>query len=282
MAGEKKTVKKIVKRKKGAPLPEVIRQEKSKTKGPSKKKVYMEALIQKKPKDFRVGADIMHKMDVTRFVRWPKYIRLQRQKAILYQRIKIPPTVNQFNSCTLDRQAATQLFKLMDKYRPESKREKVLRLKKIAQQKAEGKEVAPAKRPLTVLHGVNKVTTLIEQKKAQLVCIAGDVDPIEIVIHLPAICRKMGIPYCVLKGGRARLGRLVHRKSVAVVALTGVNPEDRTTFSKLTETIKTNFNDRFDEIRRQWGGGVLSKRSRSKVLRLEKAKEKERMEKEAL
>jgi len=190
MAGEKKTVKKIVKRKKGAPLPEVIRQEKSKTKGPSKKKVYMEALIQKKPKDFRVGADIMHKMDVTRFVKWPKYIRLQRQKAILYQRIKIPPTVNQFNSCTLDRQAATQLFKLMDKYRPESKREKVLRLKKIAQQKAEGKEVAPAKRPLTVLHGVNKVTTLIEQKKAQLVCIAGDVDPIEIVIHLPAFVEK--------------------------------------------------------------------------------------------
>ena len=43
-----------------------------------------------------------------------------------------------------------------------------------------GKEDAPGKRAPVVRHGVNTVTTLIEKKKAQLVVIANDVDPIEV------------------------------------------------------------------------------------------------------
>ena len=45
--------------------------------------------------------------------------------------------------------------------------------------------------------------------------------------------------------------------------------------SKLCETIRTNFNDRFDEIKRQWGGGVLSNKSQAKIAKLERAKAKE-------
>ncbi|KAG2191279.1 hypothetical protein INT46_002418, partial [Mucor plumbeus] len=40
---------------------------------------------------------------------------------------------------------------------------------------------------------------MIEAKKAQLVLIADDVDPIELVLWLPALCRKMGIPYAIVK-----------------------------------------------------------------------------------
>ena len=40
-----------------------------------------------------------------------------------------------------------------------------------------------------VRHGVNTVTTLIEKKKAQLVVIANDVDPIEVNI----ICYSISI-----------------------------------------------------------------------------------------
>ena len=29
--------------------------------------------------------------------------------------------------------------------------------------------------------------------------IANDVDPIEMVMFLPALCRKMGVPYCILR-----------------------------------------------------------------------------------
>ena len=52
------------------------------------------------------------------------------------------------------------------------------------------------------------MTILVETKKAQLVLIANDVDPIELVLFLPALCRKMGVPYCIVKN-KARLGRVV-------------------------------------------------------------------------
>lgn len=44
----------------------------------------------------------------------------------------------------------------------------------------------------------------------------------QLVVFLPALCRKMGVPYCIIKG-KARLGRLVHRKTCTTVAFTQVN-----------------------------------------------------------
>jgi len=69
------------------------------------------------------GQDIRPQTDLTRFVRWPEYVRLQRRKVILHQPLKVPPAIAQF-SHTLDKNTATQLFKLLNKYRPESKQEK--------------------------------------------------------------------------------------------------------------------------------------------------------------
>jgi len=263
--------KKRVVKKKVAPAPVFTQKVKE------AKKV-VDPLIQKRPKNFGIGQDIQPKRDLTRFVRWPRYILVQRQRAILNQRIKVPPPINQFRSCTLDKQTATQMFRLLDKYRPESKQQKKERIKKIAEQKAAGQEVAPTKRPPVVRFGINSVTNLAEQKKAALVVIAGDVEPLEIVLHLPSVCRKMGVPYCIVKGGRGRLGQVVRRKSVAAICLTQVNPEDKVNLSRLVETVKTNFNDRFDEIRRQWGGGVVGSKSRAKITKLERAKEREVMQ----
>ena len=39
-------------------------------------------LFEKRPKNFGIGQDIQPKRDLTRFVKWPRYIRLQRQRAI--------------------------------------------------------------------------------------------------------------------------------------------------------------------------------------------------------
>ena len=47
-----------------------------------------------------------------------------------------------------------------------------------------GKEDTPTKRPAVLRSGINTVTTLVEQKKAQLVVIAHDIDPIEVSIIL--------------------------------------------------------------------------------------------------
>merc|ERR1739838_892304 len=230
-------------------------------------------LFEKRPKNFGIGQDIQPKRDLTRFVRWPKYIVLQRQKAVLLQRLKVPPPINQF-SMTLDRPTATQVIKLLDKYRPESKEAKKARLQAKAERKVDGKEAPPAKRPPVVRAGLNTVTSQVEQKKAQLVVIAHDVDPIELVMHLPALCRKMNVPYCIIKG-KARLGRVVRRKTCAAMCLTNTHPEDKSALSKVVEATKNNFNDRFDEIRRHWGGGVNGSKSLARIAKLEKAKAKE-------
>merc|ERR1712198_219378 len=205
--------------------------------------------------------------------KWPKYIRLQRQKVVLQTRLKVPPAVNQFYS-TLDRQTATQLFKLMDKYRPETKQAKKERLGERAAARAAGKEDAPTKRAAVVRHGVNTVTTLIEKKKAQLVVIANDVDPIELVMFLPALCRKMGVPYCIVKN-KSRLGRVCRRKTTSCIAITNVESSDRGALSKIVETVKTNYNERAEEIKKHWGGGSLGSKSAARVAKQEKARNME-------
>lgn len=76
----------------------------------------------------------------------------------------------------------------------------------------------------------------------------GDLVPcFQIVLFLPALCRKMGVPYAIVKG-KARLGRVVHRKTATCLALSNVNPEDKPSLAKLVEAVKTNFNDRSDEV----------------------------------
>ncbi|XP_067945608.1 large ribosomal subunit protein eL8-like [Watersipora subatra] len=257
-------VKKVKKGKKVAPAPLKKREPKKPPQNP---------LFEKRPRNFGIGQDIQPKRDLSRFVRWPKYIRLQRQKAVLLQRLKVPPPINQFRTA-VDRQTATQLFKLMDKYRPETRQAKKARLAQRSEGRVEGKADKPTDRTPVVRSGVNTVTKLVEQKKAQLVAIAHDVDPIEMVLFLPALCRKMGVPYCIVKG-KARLGQVVRRKTCAAVCFDKVNPEDRSALSKLVETCKNNYNERGEEIRKHWGGGILGAKSQARIAKLEKAKAKE-------
>lgn len=234
-------------------------------------------LFEKRPKNFGIGQNIQPKRDLTRFVKWPRYVRLQRQKAVLLKRLKVPPSINQFSS-TLDRQTASQLFKLLDKYRPETSKDRKTRLVKRAAERTTGKPDQPTKRALVVRSGINTVVSLVEQKKAQLVVIAHDVDPIEIVLYLPALCKKMGVPYCIVKG-KARLGQVVRRKTASSLALTSVNSEDKTGLAKLADVCKTNFNERYDELRRHTGGGVLGAKSMARIHKLEKLKARELQQK---
>ena len=88
----------------------------------------------------------------------------------------------------------------------------------------------------------------------------------------------MGIPYCIVKG-KARLGQVVRRKTVTTMALTNVNAEDKTSMSKLVEVCKTNFNERYDELRKHHGGGVLGSKSMAKIQKLEKVKARELQQK---
>ena len=96
-----------------------------------------------------------------------------------------------------------------------------------------------SKKPNFVKYGLNHCGALIEAKKASLVVIAHDVDPIELVVFLPALCRKMGVPYVIVKG-KARLGTVVHKKTAAVLTVQDVKSEDQRELATLVSAAKAN------------------------------------------
>lgn len=242
--------------------------------GGESKKVKKNYTYEKTPRSFRIGGDIQPKRDLTRFTRWPLYVRLQRQKRILLQRLKVPPTLAQFEHA-LDKTQFTQLARLLKKIAPETRKEKNARLAEMAEAQKSGSETKNVCPP-TVKYGINHVTDLIEQKKAQLVIIAHDVDPIEIICWMPALCRKMDVPYVVVKG-RSRLGKFVHKKTASCLAVVDVPKEANSDLKTLAENAKAQFNENKD-VQRHWGGGVMGVKSRhvqqyrQKLVELEAAK----------
>merc|ERR1712178_125915 len=118
---------------------------------------------------------------------------------------------------------------------------------------------ASSKKPVSVKMGLNHVTTLIEEKKAKLVVMAHDVDPIEIVVWLPALCKARGIPYCIVKS-KARLGAVVGKKTATCLAITDVKPENKKDLENVISMAMANFNDVFEDTNRKWGDAQPSGR----------------------
>jgi len=226
-------------------------------------KASTDPLYKSKPKIFGIGRDIRPQgRDLSRFVKWPKYVRIQRQRAVLYQRLKVPPSINQFTK-TLGKNEAMTVFTLFNKYRPETPAAKRQRLKEAAAAKAGGKADSANKAPNVIKFGLKHVTTLIEEKKAQLVLIACDVDPIELVMWMPALCRKMQVPFMIVKD-KARLGALVHQKTAAVCCLTNVGKEDASQLRLLQDLAMEKYNDNADLVRK-WGGGIMGLKTQAKL-----------------
>lgn len=65
-----------------------------------------------------------------------------------------------------------------------------------------------AKQSGTVRKGANEVTKSVERGLASLVVIAGDVEPEEVVIHLPSLCEQKKIPYSYVPS-KADLGKAI-------------------------------------------------------------------------
>jgi large subunit ribosomal protein L7Ae len=143
-----------------------------------------------------------------------------------------------------------------------------------AEAAASGKKLDQGKKPINVKFGINHITALVEAKKAQIVIIADDVDPIEIVVWLPALCRKMDVPYAIVKS-KSRLGTVVHCKTATALALTEVRPEDKHEFAALVTATRAAFNDKAKETRTTWGGGIMGFKSRQKTAIKERALAKE-------
>merc|ERR1712210_360232 len=207
--------------------------------GGNRKAPYKKAdpLFPSKPRNFRIGNDVQHKRNVSRFVKWPRYVRLQRQRKILQTRLKVPPSINQFK-LALRRDQLNEVRNLLNKYKPLTKKAKAAKLAEEAKDSGD----AAVDNTIYTQFGLNHVTHLVEKKKAKLVVIAADVDPIELVVWLPALCRKMEIPYCIVKS-KALLSSLVNQKNATCVALTGARACDSQQFQRLQSMCKSQFND---------------------------------------
>ena len=179
------------------------------------------ALCQPAPKNFNFGNDVKPRIVKSRFVKFPRYVQLQRQKRILMKRLKCPPALAQFFD-PLDKDTCKKVYKVLEAYSPETKKEKKERLKKEAENKVKNDKKdkkKDGKKPISLKCGLNHVTYLVEQKRAKLVLIAADVDPIETVVFLPSLCKTMDIPYAIVPS-KAKLGELAHKKACTCLALT--------------------------------------------------------------
>merc|ERR1712110_237302 len=232
-------------------------------------------LFQKTPKNLRIGGTVQPKRDLTRFVRWPRYIMMQRQKRILYQRLRVPPAVNQFSK-TLTANQSKNLWRLLNKYAPETKKDKVVRLKAAAEMKAAGKE-APTNKPHTVKYGLNHVTQLVENNEAKLVVIAHDVDPIELVLWLPQLCRNKKVPFVIVKN-KSRLGKVVHQSTASCVAITAVKKEDNTDLENVCKIARNEYLDN-ESLRTNYGNPKMGIKATHHKEAMEKLKQAEIMRK---
>lgn len=115
-------------------------------------------------------------------------------------------------------------MKLAEKYATEKPEDRKKRLQENAAQKKD------TKAPLCLTTGVSAVTRAVEnagsnaENSAKLVLIADNVDPLEIVMFLPALCHTKNVPFAIVRNS-ATLGNLCHCKRCSCVAFTNVKGE---------------------------------------------------------
>jgi len=241
-----------------------------------KKTIQKSGLFENAPRKFGVGRAIQPKRDLTRFVRWPRYILVQRQKRILMRRLKVPPTLNQFTKAC-DSNQAKNLFRLLAKYPPEKVQDKKARILQAAKDKKEKKQTKTTQ-PFLVKFGLNQVTHLVENRVAKLVVIAANCDPIELVCWLPQLCRATDTPFCIVKS-QAALGKVVGLKHTSCIALTEVRKEDSHDLELLRNNFKAQFNNNVD-LTTKYSKKELGIRAKHREEAFNKAKEQEKIQKE--
>nr|UXY87510.1 SNU13 snRNP subunit [Cryptomonas sp.] len=72
--------------------------------------------------------------------------------------------------------------------------------------------------------GANESTKTLNRGTAELIIVAADTDPIEIVLHLPLLCEDKHIPYIFIRSKQA-LGKAcgVSRPVIACSLISGIN-----------------------------------------------------------
>lgn len=176
---------------------------------------------------------------------------IQARKQALINALKVPPAIQQFRNYLSD-DDFEKVKGIFMAYKPENRRERRERLRR---EKEEGRV---GDKPVIVKSGIRHVTDLIEEGKARLVLIACDVDPVEIVLFLPTLCRKMGVSYAFVKS-RHDLGAIVGRKSATTLCLCGVTADKRGKFEALIKRCNSLFVDNYETMMSTWGTPAMQK-----------------------
>lgn len=168
---------------------------------------------------------------------------IEAKKEALVKALKIPPAINQFNTY-LNTEDFTSINGFLSNYKPETRLQRKRRLFEFKQNKKYTTEAKPF-----LKKGLKHVTKLIEEKKVKLVLIASDVNPIELVLFLPTLCKKMGVSYGFVKNQEI-LGQLVNQKKSAVVAIEDIKSPE---FIKITKLLDSQFSEKYEFMMRTWG-----------------------------
>ena len=79
-----------------------------------------------------------------------------------------------------------------------------------------------------IVRGINEVTKHLERRNAKAVIAAQDVDPKEIIMHLPILCKEKGVPYLEVPS-KSELGKAaklpVNCSSIAILDFAGYEEE---------------------------------------------------------
>ena len=74
----------------------------------------------------------------------------------------------------------------------------------------------------------------------------------------------MNVPYCIVKS-KSRLGTLVHKKTATAVVITDVKAEHKQDLAALIQAIRANYNEKYDEVRKKWGGNIMGSKSQART-----------------
>jgi len=229
------------------------------------KRKLVEAKAESKPKSnkqlfsaqkrtFGLGEKRVRKA-IKKAVKFPRYVRLQRRVKTIKQRLAVPPALHQFkNYC--DAPTRRSLAEFLRKNAPETKKEKIIRIRSAV----ERKQTKPAAAKSCVRYGVQEVSRLVSQGKAKLCIIAANVDRPLVTLPLPSLCMHNNVPYMIVSD-KGWLGQFVHQKNVSSIAITEPPVEFKTLLANLASNAKVNYNDQYLKTRTQYGDAQLSNRA---------------------
>lgn len=88
-----------------------------------------------------------------------------------------------------------------------------------------------------IRNGLKDVQTRLRKGETGIVIFAGDVTPVDIMCHLPAVCEEKGIPYTYTPS-RADLGAAMGVKRGTVALLVRENPEYQELYDELKAEVE--------------------------------------------